>query len=523
MISVRKGIQTMRALLSVFDKRGLVELARALHGHGYELVSTGGSHKALVDAGLPVTAVADVTGFPEIMDGRVKTLHPAIHGGLLGRRDHPEDLATLRELGITPIDLVVSNLYPFAETIAQADTTLAEAVEQIDIGGPAMIRAAAKNHQSVVIVTSPDDYETLVETLAAGGPDLAMRRALAARAFAHVAAYDTLVADYLRGPDAAFPIEWSVAGRKTQDLRYGENPHQAAASYRRLTSMPSAPGVLDATQLSGKELSFNNLLDADAATNAIRSFDEPAVAIIKHTIPCGLAVRGRLVDGFEAALAGDPVSAFGGIVAMNRELDDETAAVLGKTFFEVVIAPSFAPEALARLRRKTNLRLLELPGLAERLSGRTTPVDVRPITGGLLVQQSDTRVDDIGTWKVATRRQPTEQEWRDLAFAWEAARHIKSNAIVIARDRAIVGMGSGQPNRLESVGIASRRAGERAIGASLASDAFFPFADGIELALASGVVAIVQPGGSVRDDEVIAAADKVGATMVFTGTRHFRH
>lgn len=521
--SARKGIHAMWALLSVFDKSGLIALAQALHSSGYELLSTGGSHRSLVDAGLPVTPVADVTGFPEIMDGRVKTLHPAIHGGLLARRDHPEDLATLDQLGITPIDLVVSNLYPFADRIARPATTLAEAVELIDIGGPAMIRAAAKNFQSVVIVTSPSDYGPVISSLATGGPDLHTRRALAAKAFAHVAAYDTLVADYLRGPDFVLPDEWSVAGRKERDLRYGENPHQIAAAYRRLSPKPTAPGVMDATQISGRDLSFNNLLDADAAINAIGGFDEPAVSIIKHTIPCGLAVREQLVASYEAALAGDPVSAFGGIVAMNRELDEETAAVLGKTFFEVIIAPSFSPEALARLQRKTNLRLLELPALKAGARAYSAPVDVRPITGGLLVQQSDSRVDDPGTWKVVTERQPTMEEWADLAFAWEAARHIKSNAIVIARNRSILGMGSGQPNRLESVGIASRRAGDRASGASLASDAFFPFADGLERALASGVVAIVQPGGSVRDDEVIAAANSAGATMVFTGIRHFRH
>ncbi len=514
----------MRALLSVFDKRGLVAMAEALHLNGYELISTGGSHRSLADAGLPVTQVADVTGFPEIMDGRVKTLHPAIHGGLLARRDHPEDLATLDQLGITPIDVVISNLYPFADTIREPDTTLTEAVAQIDIGGPAMIRAAAKNFQSVVIMTSPDEYDALIGSLATGGPSLETRQALAARAFAHVAGYDTLVADYLRGPDAVLPTEWSVAGRKERDLRYGENPHQAAAAYRRSSANPSAPGVMDATQISGKDLSFNNLLDADAAINAIRRFSDPAVSIIKHTIPCGLAVRDHLLEGYEAALAGDPVSAFGGIVAMNRELDEQTAAILGKTFFEVIIAPSFSPEALARLQRKGSLRLLELPGLANSSSiACATPVDVRPITGGLLVQQSDSQTDDPATWKVVTQRHPTSEEWADLAFAWEAARHIKSNAIVIARDRSILGMGSGQPNRLESVGIASRRAGDRAKGAVLASDAFFPFADGLELALASGVVAIVQPGGSVRDEEVITAADNAGAAMVFTGTRHFRH
>ena len=514
----------MRALLSVSDKRGLVPLAQALADHGYDLISTGGTQRELTAAGLAVTAVSDVTGFPEIMDGRIKTLHPAIHGGLLARRDVPQDLATLADHQITPIDLVVSNLYPFARTIARPTTSLPEAVEQIDIGGPAMIRAAAKNFISVTIVTSPDDYDELISSLVNGGPDLPTRRELAARAFAHVATYDTVVADYLRGDsDDVLPAEWSVAGHKVQDLRYGENPHQRAAAYRRLTSTPPVAGVLDAEQLAGKELSFNNLLDADAAINAIRGFSGPAVSIIKHTIPCGLAERERLADSYEAALAGDPISAFGGIVAMNRELDEETVAILVKTFFEVIIAPSYAAGALSRLQRKASLRLLRLPALADADRTERAPLDVRPISGGLLVQESDTRPDATDSWKVVTRRQPSEQEWGDLRFAWEAARHIKSNAIVIARDRAILGMGSGQPNRLESVGIASRRAGLRAAGASLASDAFFPFADGIELALAAGVVAIVQPGGSVRDDEVIAATDAAGAAMVFTGTRHFRH
>jgi phosphoribosylaminoimidazolecarboxamide formyltransferase/IMP cyclohydrolase len=519
----RKGNDLMRALLSVSDKRGLVPLARSLADLGYDLISTGGTQQALVEAGLSVTAVSTVTGFPEIMGGRVKTLHPAIHGGLLARRDVPADLATLQQHGITPIDLVVSNLYPFAATIARSETTLPEAVEQIDIGGPAMIRAAAKNFAGVTIVTSPDDYDHLVAALGAGGPDLAMRRELAARAFAHVAAYDTIVAEYLRGSDEILPDEWSVAGRKVQELRYGENPHQRAAAYRRLSASAPSAGVLDARQLSGKQLSFNNLLDADAAIDAVRSFAGPAVSIIKHTIPCGLAQRERLLESYEAALAGDPVSAFGGIVAMNRELDDETVAVLRKTFFEVVIAPSFSAGALASLQAKANLRLLELPSLANEGGAFTMPLDIRPIRGGLLVQESDTRTDSPDAWTVVTQRPPSDQEWADLRFAWEAARHIKSNAIVIARDRAILGMGSGQPNRLESVGIASRRAGDRAVGASLASDAFFPFADGIELALGSGIRAVIQPGGSIRDDEVIAAADAAGATMVFTGIRHFRH
>ncbi|HEV2529787.1 MAG TPA: bifunctional phosphoribosylaminoimidazolecarboxamide formyltransferase/IMP cyclohydrolase [Thermomicrobiales bacterium] len=513
----------MRALLSVSNKRDVIRIGQALADHGYELISTGGTASTLAAAGLPVLAVSEITGFPEIMDGRVKTLHPAIHGGLLARRDVPADIATLEQHGIVPIDVVVANLYPFAQTIARDGTSFAEAIENIDIGGPAMIRAAAKNHGSVLVITSPDDYEAAITALAAGTVDANFRRQLAARAFAHVAAYDTLIAEYLRGEADLLPAELSVAGRRTQVLRYGENPHQRGAAYRRAGVGPSAPGILDARQLAGKELSYNNLLDADAAIGAIRSFSEPAVSIIKHTIPCGLATRPTLLDAYAAALAGDPVSAFGGIVAMNRELDGDTAAELGRTFYEIVIAPSFAQEALEALRRKTSLRLLELPALLDADRTWHLPIDVRPIAGGLLVQESDTRKDDDSSWTVATKRQPTEREWADIRFAWEASRHIKSNAIVIAKDNALLGMGSGQPNRLESVGIASRRAGARAVGAALASDAFFPFADGVERALESGVTAIVQPGGSVRDAEVIAAVDAAGATMVFTGTRHFRH
>lgn len=515
----------MRALLSVHDKTGLVPFARALHDLGWDVISTGGTFNALRDVGLPVRPVSEITGFPEVMDGRVKTLHPAVHGGILARRDVPQDMRTLADHDMAPIDMVVSNLYPFRETIARAGVTDAEAIEQIDIGGPAMVRAAAKNHRDVLIVTSPDDYSDVLAVLRSGTVPAVLRRRLAAQAFAHVAAYDTLVADYLRGDDDhdAFPNEWSVAGQRVQTLRYGENPHQRAAAYRRLSAAPAPTGILDARQLAGKELSFNNLLDADGAINAVRSFTEPAVAIIKHTISCGLAVRPSLADAYRAALAGDPVSAYGGIVALNRPVDADTAAVMRETFFEIVIAPGFSADSLDILGKHKSLRVMELPALDGQQQDATTALDIRPISGGLLVQNGDTEPDDDAAWTVATQRQPTNAEWRDLRFAWRVVRLIKSNAIVIARDEAILGVGSGQPNRLESVGIASRRAGERAAGATLASDAFFPFADGVELALASGVMAIIQPGGSIRDKSVIAAADAAGATMVFTGTRHFRH
>ena len=515
----------MRALLSVHDKTGLVPFARALRDLGWDLISTGGTFNALHAAGLPVRQVSEVTGFPEVMDGRVKTLHPAIHGGILARRDVPQDMQTLADHDMTAIDMLVSNLYPFRETIARPATSQAEAIEQIDIGGPAMVRAAAKNHRDVLVVTSPADYDVVLAALHGGDVSIDVRRRLAAKALAHVAAYDTLVADYLRGDDTddAFPEEWSVAGQRVQTLRYGENPHQRAAAYRRLSTTPAPAGILDARQLAGKALSFNNLLDADGAINAVRPFTEPAVAIIKHTISCGLAVRPSLTDAYRAALAGDPVSAYGGIVALNRPVDADTAAVMRETFFEIVIAPDFSADSLDILGKHKSLRVMELPALDGQQQDVATVLDIRPISGGLLVQEGDTAEDNDASWTVATQRQPTDAEWRDLRFAWRAARLIKSNAIVIARDEAILGVGSGQPNRLESVGIAMRRADERAAGAALASDAFFPFADGVELALAAGVTAIIQPGGSIRDKSVIAAADAAGATMVFTGTRHFRH
>ena len=509
----------MRALLSVYDKTGIVDLGRGLVELGYEIISTGGTLRALAEAGIPVKQVAEVTGSPEILDGRVKTLHPAIHGGLLARRDEPAHMASLAEHDITPIDLVVVNLYPFAETIAVPGVTLDQATEQIDIGGPAMIRAAAKNFPGVIVLTNPGDYQPTLDTLRGGDLTPDQRRRLAARAFAHVAAYDTLVAAYLT--DDAFPEQLTVAGTKTQDLRYGENPQQRAAAYRLHLPGRTRPGVLDATQLAGKELSFNNLLDADAAWTAATAFAAPTVSIIKHAIPCGLASRDALDEAFAAALEGDPVSAFGGIVAANRPLDGATARRIADIFFEVIIAPGFDDEAREALGRKKNLRLLEMPPLDPGLA--PPPWDLRLLGGGFLLQDPDVAPDDASGWKVVTHRQPTESELADLAFAWQAVRFVKSNAIVFARDRALVGVGSGQPNRVVSVRLAAANAGERARGAVVASDAFFPFADGVEAAIASGVTAIVQPGGSVRDAEVIAAADAAGVSMLFTGTRHFRH
>ncbi|HEY7031358.1 MAG TPA: bifunctional phosphoribosylaminoimidazolecarboxamide formyltransferase/IMP cyclohydrolase [Thermomicrobiales bacterium] len=515
----------MRALLSVYDKRGIVEFAQALTATGWEIVSTGGTLTALREAGLPALSVAEVTGFPEILDGRVKTLHPKIHGGLLARRDLPDHLASLETHGIVPFDVLAVNLYPFEATVSDPDVAEIDAVEQIDIGGPAMLRAAAKNFATVIVVTDPDDYDAIVHDIEHGGPAHDRRRALAAKAFAHTAAYDTLVSSYLGGgapTGDAWPEEIAFAGRHARSLRYGENPQQRGAAYRRLSVGRPYVGVLDARQLGGPELSFNNLLDADAAWGAIQGIEDPAVAIVKHTIPCGLATRPDLVEAFEAALAGDPVSAFGGIVALNRPVDARVAAHLIETLFHVVIAPAFDDDALARLTRKKQLRLLAIPTDA-RSDSDSGALDIRPIRGGFLVQDADTHSTNDASWRTVTRRPPSPTEYADLRFAWEAVRHVKSNAIVLVNDRAVVGVGAGQPNRVESVRIAVKTAGYRAAGSVLASDAFFPFADGMEAALAAGVTAAVQPGGSVKDAEVIAAVDAADAAMVFTGVRHFRH
>ncbi len=509
-----------RALLSVYDKTGITELGRGLVELGYELVSTGGTLAALAEAGLPVTSVSDVTGFPEILDGRVKTLHPRIHGGLLARREDPAHVAALEQHDITPIELVAGNLYPFAATVAHPNVSLADALENIDIGGPSMIRAAGKNFPHVIVLTDPLDYAPLLDELRAGAVSPDRRRALAAKAYAHTAAYDAVVAEYLRD-EPEWPHEVTFAGTLARVVRYGENPQQSAAAYRRLRAGTPVQGILDAEQLAGKALSFNNLLDADAAWAAVQGFDGPAVSVVKHTIPCGLAERAALADAFDEALRGDPVSAFGGIVALNRPVDGETARRMAAIFFEVAIAPGFDDDARDRLGKKKGLRLLQMPS-ADVASG-LADWDIRPIAGGLLVQTADVDRDDPALWRVVTDRQPDPRELADLRFAWHAARHVKSNAIVLARDLALTGVGSGQPNRLESVRIAVDKAGERAAGSVLASDAFFPFADGLEAALAAGVSAVVQPGGSVRDDEVIAAANRAGAAMLFTGIRHFRH
>ncbi|MDN5327257.1 MAG: phosphoribosylaminoimidazolecarboxamide formyltransferase / cyclohydrolase [Moorella sp. (in: firmicutes)] len=510
-----------RALISVSDKTGLVELARGLVELGWELLSTGGTARTLTAAGLPVTEVAAVTGFPEILDGRVKTLHPKIHGGILARPT-PEHLAQLQEQGIKPIDLVVVNLYPFRETIARPGVTPAEAIENIDIGGPAMVRAAAKNHERVGIVVDPASYdEVLTELREKGSLSPETRRRLAAAAFAHTAAYDAAIAAYfqrLMRNEEPFPASFILSGEKVQDLRYGENPHQGAAFYR-LPAPP--PGTLaGARQLQGKELSYNNLMDLDAAWNLACDFKEPVVAIIKHTNPCGVARASTPAAAYRLAYAADPVSAFGGIVACNRPVDGEMAWAMTEIFLEAVIAPSFTPEAMAILKSKSNLRLL---AAGERAGCRTQEYQVRPVSGGFLVQEPDYHVLEPESLKVVTARKPEAKEMADLLFAWQVVKHVKSNAIVVARDGVTLGIGAGQMNRVGAARIALEQAGARAKGAVLASDAFFPFGDTVELAAGAGITAIIQPGGSIRDEESIKAADAAGIAMVFTGIRHFRH
>ena len=509
----------MRALLSVYDKTGLATFARGLLDLGWELISTGGTLAFLRDHDLPTVSVEDVTGSPEILGGRVKTLHPAIHGGILARRDDLEDMAVLGNQKITPIDLVAVNLYPFEATVRRPEVSSAKALENIDIGGPTILRAAAKNFPDVLVICQPDSYEAVLTALRADGITREERMGLAAKAFAHVANYDALIAKWM-GWEDPFPQDCSIPGRLAAVLRYGENPHQSAAAYRRIYPGPEVFGVLDAEQLAGRKLSYNNLLDADAAFSLCRRFDQPACVIVKHTIPCGAAVRDDAAEAFRLALAGDPVSAFGGIVAINRPIGVALAREIGQTFFEVVLAPDYSAEAQSILAQRSQLRILRLaderwPSSAERT--------VRSIAGGLLIQDADTAPDDPTAWVVPTRATPSSDQRTDLEFAWEVVRAVRSNAIVLVRDKAVVGVGPGQPNRVDAVRIAVGRAGDRAAGSVLASDAFFPFDDGPEVAIAAGIAAIIQPGGSVRDGDVIAACDDADVPMIFTGRRHFVH
>ncbi len=509
----------MRALLSVWDKTGIVELARRLHTANVEIVSTGGTKAAIEGAGIPVSAVADVTGFPEILDGRVKTLHPRIHGGLLARRDLPEHMREIETHDITPIDLVVSNLYPFFDVVSKSDTSLTDALEHIDIGGPSMIRAAAKNFPSVVVVVEPSDYDWVADQIERGGLDgvtQEQRRALATKAFGHVSAYDSVIRQYL-DQENAFPAETTIAGKKLSELRYGENPHQSAALYAQITPN-GLGGVANWQVLHGREMSYLNYVDADAAWRAANGFDTPAVAIVKHASPCGLATDPSLGKAYELALASDPVSAFGGIVALNRDLDESTARLIASHHFDVIVAPKFSDEAYALLSRKKNLRLIAAP-----TGARTVKQSIRQLNGGFLLQDIDDVPVNVDDWKTVTQRQPTPEELEALAFSWHAVRYVMSNAIILGVGTATVGIGSGQPNRVDAVRIAIQRAGDRARGSVLVSDAYFPFPDNIEVAAEAGITAIAQPGGSIRDQAVIEAADTAGLAMVFTGMRHFRH
>jgi phosphoribosylaminoimidazolecarboxamide formyltransferase/IMP cyclohydrolase len=525
-------VPVRRALISLSDKRGLDRLASGLAKHGVEIVSTGGTAAKLREAGAEVRDISDLTGFPEMMDGRVKTLHPKVHGGLLGVRDNPEHAAAMEQHDIAPIDLVVVNLYPFLQTVmsgADRDTI----IENIDIGGPSLVRSAAKNHAFVAIVTDPADYSALIEQLDAhGGTTFDFRKKLAAQAYALTAAYDSMISQWFAFADQGqrWPETWVLANELKMGLRYGENPHQQAALY--VPAGPHARGIAQATQVQGKELSYNNLNDANAALELVSEFRdaEPTVVIVKHANPCGVATRGMLIGAWREALACDSVSAFGGIVATNRPLDAETAEAITQIFTEVVVAPDADDEAKAIFARKKNLRLLltgELPD--PRRPGQSLAV----ITGGLLVQDCDNGMVARDELKCVTKRQPTEQEVRDCLFAWTVAKHVKSNAIVYAKDGVTVGVGAGQMNRRDSARIAAIRAREaaeangwpepRTVGSAVASDAFFPFADGLLSAAEAGATAVIQPGGSIRDEEVIAAADEAGLAMLFTGMRHFRH
>ena len=538
----------LTALLSVSDKTGVLDFARALHAHGVRLLSTGGTAKMLAGAGLPVTEVADHTGFPEMLDGRVKTLHPTIHGGLLARRDVPAHMAAIAAHGIATIDILVVNLYPFEATVAKAGCTLEEAIENIDIGGPAMVRSAAKNWKDVAVLTDASQYAAVLAELQAGGITQALRFALAVAAFNRIANYDGAISDYLSalntdGSRREFPAQSNARFVKLQDLRYGENPHQSAAFYRDLHPAPGS--LVTAVQLQGKELSYNNIADADAAWECVKSFDEPACVIVKHANPCGVAVAASTAEAYAKAFKTDPTSAFGGIIAFNGELDATGAALVATQFVEVLIATSFTPEALALFKTKPNTRVLQisLPNVEASLrsgveaslrqgagatawdQGRNAH-DVKRVGSGLLIQSADNRELTLAELKVVTVKQPTPEQLSDLLFAWKVAKYVKSNAIVFCGGGMTLGVGAGQMSRIDSARIASikaENAGLLLAGSAVASDAFFPFRDGLDVVIDAGASCVIQPGGSMRDDEVIAAANERGIAMVLTGVRHFRH
>jgi len=508
-----------RALISVSNKEGIVSFAEQLSGLGIEIISTGGTKKALQEAGIPVISISGVTGFPEILDGRVKTLHPMIHGGLLAIRENEHHRLQLEEHNITPIDLVVVNLYPFQQTIAKKNVTFADAIENIDIGGPTMLRAAAKNHQYVTVVVDPTDYETVLQELKENGAvSRETNLRLAAKVFRHTAAYDAVIAEYLTNTAGeVYPESLTVTFEKRQDLRYGENPHQQAAFYKK--PLGSSFSIAAANQLHGKELSYNNINDANAALQIVKEFSEPAAVAVKHMNPCGVGIGNTISEAFTRAYEADPTSIFGGIVALNREVDKETALKMHEIFLEIIIAPSFNREAVEILTQKKNIRLLTIDFTAEKKKESF----VVSVQGGLLVQDEDIYSLDDANITVPTKRQPTEREWADLKLAWKVVKHVKSNAIVLAKDQMTIGVGAGQMNRVGAAKIAIEQAGEKANGSALASDAFFPMDDTVEAAAKAGVTAIIQPGGSIRDADSIKKADEYGIAMVFTGVRHFKH
>ena len=511
-----------RALISVSDKRGLIPFAEHLHRQGVEILSTGGTCRQLSEAGIPAIEVADKTGFPEIMGGRVKTLHPVIHGGLLGRRGEDEDV--MAEHGIEPIDLLAVNLYPFEETVSRPDATLHDAIENIDIGGPAMIRAASKNHVGVAVVVDPDDYDAVLQLLSDDAMNLEQRRMLAAKAYAHSASYDTAITRYLSDPEQNDVLgdRFLYAGSRIEKLRYGENPHQQAAFYRDQT--PVDGSLAAARQLQGKELSFNNIADADAALECVRQFADPACVIVKHANPCGVAVNDTIIEAYERAFSTDPTSAFGGIIAFNRIVDEATAKeIIDRQFVEVIIAPDFEDGARATFAEKKNVRVLRT---GDPRTASAARLDFKKVTGGLLIQTSDEGVITAPDLDQVTERAPDEHQLRDLLFAWQVVKFVKSNAIVFCKDRMTIGIGAGQMSRVYSTKIAAIKAHDEGLdvrGSVMASDAFFPFRDGIDAAAEHDIAAIIQPGGSMRDDEVVAAANEHGLAMVFTGMRHFRH
>lgn len=508
-----------RALISVSDKAGIVELAKELEKLEVEIISTGGTAKLLAEEGVKVTGISEVTNFPEILDGRVKTLHPNIHSGLLAIRDKEEHRKQIEELGIQPIDLVIVNLYPFRETIAKPNVTYEEAIENIDIGGPTMLRSAAKNHAFVTVVVDALDYPIVLNELKNGGVTMETKRRLAAKVFRHTAAYDALISNYLTDQTGEeWPEQYTVTYEKAQDLRYGENPHQKAAFYRK--PLAKSGTLSTAEQLHGKALSYNNINDADAALSIVKEFDQPAVVAVKHTNPCGVGVGNTIFDAYQKAYESDPVSIFGGIIAANRKIDRPTAEKMKEIFLEIIMAPDFDEEALELLKGKKNLRLLRL---GELKIESQPELKLSSVSGGLLVQEEDVKQISSDDLHVVTERKPTQEDVEQLLFAWKVVKHVKSNAIVLTKDFQTIGVGAGQMNRVGSAKIAIEQAGEKAAGSFLASDAFFPMSDTVEEAAKAGITAIIQPGGSIRDEESIEAANKHGIAMVFTGIRHFKH